>query len=471
MGKLFWKFFFGFWLCLIAAAVATGTALYLMREKPASSDIAEGPRAQFMLETIQEVLEGKGPDALRDLLDRNRQRTGNAIPVFGVSSEGQEILSREVPENIQQRITALFNNNEPTEQGILRVTAQDQSQWILFIPRNRRHPEPSNAVNPNTGEPEQTHSEKRKQREALEPPLPPIPGAGLFAAFLASLLFAGVLAYTFSRPLNTLKNAFREAGKGRLGVRISNGHKTGKKRSDEIGELLSGFDHMAEEIETRIEQQKALLHDVSHELRSPLARLNLAVGLARQNPSQLDTSLSRIETEAERLDNLIGQLLNLSRLDSRQNPESNREHNVIELLLAVVDDAQFEAEQQNKQVVFNSRVKRWSLNCDAESLQGAFDNIIRNAIKHTPANTAVSIDCSLQEKQLRIEIKDQGPGVPAALLPKLFTPFFKHGEHSGHGLGLAIAKKSIQRVNGVLDARNCAPNGLLVCIELPGKGT
>ena len=467
MGKLFWKFFFGFWLCLIAAAVATGTALYLMREKPASSDIAEGPRAQFMLETIQEVLEGKGPDALHDLLERNRQRTGNAVPVFAVSSEGKEILNREVPDNIQQRINALFSKLEQPEQGILMVTAVDESQWILFIPRNRRA---HDTAAQNTGEPVTPAQEKRKQREALEPPLPPVPGAGLFAAFLASLLFAGVLAYTFSRPLNTLKNAFREAGKGRLGVRISGGQGI-KKRSDEIGELLSGFDHMAEEIETRIEQQKALLHDVSHELRSPLARLNLAVGLARQNPAQLDTSLSRIETEAERLDNLIGQLLNLSRLDSRQNPESNREHNVIELLLAVVDDAQFEAEQQNKQVVFNSRIKQWRLNCDAESLQGAFDNIIRNAIKHTPANTAVSIDCSLQEKQLRIEIRDQGPGVPAALLPKLFTPFFKHGEHSGHGLGLAIAKKSIQRVNGVLGARNCAPNGLLVCIELPGKGT
>lgn len=464
MGKLFWKFFFGFWLCLIAAAVATGTALYLMREKPASSDIAEGPRAQFMLETIQEVLEGKGPDALRDLLDRNRQRTGNAVPVFAVSSEGREILSREVPENIQQRITVLFNNEEQTEQGILRVTAQDQSEWILFIPRNRRHAEATN--NANEGEPA-PHTDKRRQREALEPPLPPVPGAGLFAALLASLLFAGVLAYTFSRPLNTLKNAFREAGKGRLGVRISSKQKTGKKRSDEIGELLSGFDHMAEEIETRIEQQKALLHDVSHELRSPLARLNLAVGLARQNPAQLDTSLSRIETEAERLDNLIGQLLNLSRLDSNHNPENNRDHNVIELLLAVVDDAQFEAEQQHKQVVFNSDVKQWNLNCDAESLQGAFDNIIRNAIKHTPANTAVTIDCTRHGKLLRIQIKDQGPGVPMALLPKLFTPFFKHGEHSGHGLGLAIAKKSLQRANGTLSARNCAPNGLLVSIELP----
>lgn len=453
MGKLFWKFFFGFWLCLIAAAVATGTALYLMRAKPASSDIAEGPRAQFMLETIQEVLEGKGPDALRDLLDRNRKRTGHAIPVFAVSNEGDEILNREVPENIQQRIAALFGGLEQPEQGILMVTAQNNSQWILFIPRASNQAPKQN--------------EKHRHREALEPPLPPLSGPGLFAALLASLLFAGVLAYTFSRPLNTLKNAFREAGKGRLGVRISGKNKTGKKRSDEIGELLSGFDHMAEEIETRIEQQKALLHDVSHELRSPLARLNLAVGLARQNPAQLDTSLSRIETEAERLDNLIGQLLNLSRLDTDQNAEILREHNVIELLLAVVEDAQFEAAQQNKHVEFTGEVKQWNLRCHAESLQGAFDNIIRNAIKHTPENTWVKIDCSLQGKVLRIEIDDQGPGVPPALLGKLFTPFFKHGEHSGHGLGLAIAKKSIQRANGSLTARNGMPRGLLITIELP----
>ncbi|MFN7505053.1 MAG: sensor histidine kinase, partial [Limnobacter sp.] len=203
--------------------------------------------------------------------------------------------------------------------------------------------------------------------------------------------------------------------------------------------------------------------------RSPLARLNLAVGLARQNPAQLENSLRRIETEAERLDNLIGQLLNLSRLDSQQSTENNREHNVIELLYAVVDDAQFEAEQQHKQVVFNNTVKYWNLNCDAESLQGAFDNIVRNAIKHTPANTTVSIDCAMKGKLLRIQIKDEGPGVPAELLPKLFTPFFKHGEHSGHGLGLAIAKKSVQRANGTLRASNQAPKGLLVTIELPAN--
>lgn len=462
MGKLFWKFFFGFWLCLIAAAVATGTVLYLLREKPANIDLAEGPRAQFMLDTIREVLEGKGPDALEALLERNRIKTGVAVPVFAVSRDGGELLGRDIPDNIKPRITAVFTGTEAPEQGMLRVTAADQSEWVLFIPRNRRPPEHAAQVSTETPTP----INKQRPREGLEPPLPPVPGAGLFAALLASVLFAGLLAYTFSRPLNTLKNAFREAGKGRLGVRIADGKNT-RKRNDEIGELLRGFDHMATEIENRIEQQRALLHDVSHELRSPLARLNLAVGLARQNPAQLDNSLNRIENEAERLDNLIGQLLKLSRMDAPQQSENLQRHNVIELLNAVVEDAQFEACQQGKLVELQGSTSQWFLNCDAESLQGALDNILRNAIRHSPEKGVVTVHCSQTKAELRLKISDTGPGVPAALLPKLFTPFFKHGTHSGHGLGLAIAKKAIARLNGRLLAANREQGGLVVTIELP----
>ncbi len=468
MGKLFWKFFFGFWLCLIAAAIATGSALYLMRGKPASSDIAEGPRAQFMLETIQAVLEGKGPGALEELLTRNRQRTGLTVPVFAVSAEGKDILNRELPANIAQRLEPLLQGEPDVESGILRVTALDNTQWLIFIPKLKKSQLPAAQLN---SEPTHDSATERTPRElkgqrntSLEPPLPPIPGAGLVAAFLASLLFAGALAYTFSRPLNTLKHAFREAGKGQLGIRIAS---KGRKRNDEIGELLNGFDHMAEEIENRIDQQKALLHDVSHELRSPLARLNLAVGLARQNPAQLDNSLHRIETEAERLDQLIGQLLNLSRLDSGEATPNLAPHNVIELLTAVVEDAQFEAEQDNKEVVFINQVQSFRLHCDPESLQGAFDNVLRNALKHTPAQGQVTVRCEAHRRGLRIAFDDQGPGVPAELLPKLFTPFFKHGQHSGHGLGLAIAKKSVQAVKGRLSAQNRAKGGFSVLIELP----
>lgn len=481
MGKLFWKFFFGFWLCLIAAALATGSALYLMREKPASSDIAEGPRAQFMLETMQEVLEGKGPRALADLLERNRLRTGNAVPVFAVSQAGDDILGREIPDNIRPRIDALFDGPEQAEAGFLKVTAKDQSQWILFIPRHRKPPEPgvdatpqptskSFGQSPATGQVEgrddHARGEVRRQRDTLQPPLPPVPGAGLIAALLASLLFAGVLAYTFSKPLNTLKNAFREAGKGRLGIRIS---RPGRQRTDEIGELLSGFDLMAAEIEARIEQQKALLHDVSHELRSPLARLNLAVGLARQNPAQLDNSLSRIETEAERLDHLIGELLNLSRLESTQSTDSARAtHNVIELLGAVVEDARFEAQQQNKHIEFQEMLDTWTMPCQPEVLQRAFDNLIRNAVKHTPDGGKVEV-VARQGAQggLIIQVLDDGPGVPAELMGKLFTPFFKHGSKAGHGLGLAIARKSVENHGGTLTARLRQPVGMQFELVLP----
>ncbi|BET27515.1 signal transduction histidine kinase [Limnobacter thiooxidans] len=476
MGKLFWKFFFGFWLCLIAAALATGSALYLMREKPASSDIAEGPRTQFMLETMQEVLEGKGPLALQDLLERNRLRTGNAVPVFAVSQGGSDILGREIPENIRPRVNALFAGLEQAEPGILKVTAKDQSQWILFIPRPRKPAEPG--VEPSDEHAKQlegrgeglrgegTRGEGRRHRDALQPPLPPFPGAGLFAALLASLLFAGVLAYTFSKPLNTLKNAFREAGKGRLGIRIS---RSGRQRTDEMGELLSGFDLMASEIEARIEQQKALLHDVSHELRSPLARLNLAVGLARQNPAQLDNSLSRIETEAERLDHLIGELLNLSRLESTQSTHSARAtHNVIELLGAVVEDARFEAQQQNKHIEFQELLDSWAMPCEPEVLQRAFDNLIRNAVKHTPDGGKIEV-VARQSTQgaLCIQVLDDGPGVPAELMGKLFTPFFKHGSKAGHGLGLAIARKSIENHGGTLTARQRQPVGMEFELVLP----
>ncbi|HEX4880001.1 MAG TPA: ATP-binding protein [Limnobacter sp.] len=444
--------------------MATGTALYLLRDKPASSDLAEGPRAQFMLETIQNVLEGKGADALKDLLERNRQRTGSAVPVFAVQEGGQELLGREVPQNIAQRIEAVFAAGESPEAGILLVTANDGQRWLLFIPRQRRAPEAAADGAANAGPQAQPHGAGRRPREGLEPPLPPFSGPGLMAAFLASLLFAGALAYTFSRPLNRLKNAFREAGRGRLGVRISEG----AKRTDEIGELLRGFDHMASEIESRIQQQKTLLHDVSHELRSPLARLNLAVGLARQRPDQLESSLCRIETEAERLDHLIGELLDLSRLESEQRERTQPLHNVLDLLLGVVDDARFEAEQQGKRVVYTGSLDFFNWPCEPDVLQRAFDNVIRNAIKHTAAGGVVEVEChAARARGVCIRIMDRGPGVPAQAVHKLFTPFFKQGDQAGHGLGLAIAKRAIERHGGQIVASARPGGGMVFAIDLP----
>lgn len=481
MGKLFWKFFFGFWLCLIAAALATGTVLYLLRDKPANADIAEGPRAQFMLETMQAVLEGKGPQALKELIDRNRFRSGNPVPVYAVSQGGRELLGRDIPENLREQVAATLEGLSPVEGGFLLVNAQDGSRWLLFIPRSRpQHaavdangePPASQAGPRHSGSSEQGNKDTNR-RNTLEPPLSPFEWPGMVAALLASLLFAGALAYTFSRPLNRLKHAFRQAARGQLGVRIGGQGK--RVRTDEIGELLQGFDHMAQEIENRIAQQQNLLHDVSHELRSPLARLNLAVGLARQNPSELDKSLRRIESEAERLDELIGELLHLSRLESGQQPQELATMNVVELLHAVVDDAQFEAEQLGKSVLLGCTSESFDWPCEPLILQRAFDNIIRNAIKHTPEGGRVWVTCQPVShkaggRSLRIEVQDEGPGVPEALLPKLVTPFFKHGPQAGHGLGLAIAQRAIQWHNGSLFLGKSDKGGLLARFELgPGR--
>ena len=446
MGKLFWKFFFGFWLCLITAATATGTALYFMHDKPSDTDLAEGPRAQFLLESTQAILEGKGSTALYELLNRNRLRAGHPAPVFAVSETGTELLNRPVPPNVQLLIQAFFSGQNTAQTRLQPVTAPDNTRWVLFIPKiNRPNPPPAHSP-------------------AFAPAFAPFPTPVLLSALIASVLFAALLAHTFSSPLTRLKNAFHEAGKGRLGIRISGT----RKRNDEIGQLLTGFDHMAGQIETQIRQQQSLLHDVSHELRSPLARLSLAAGLARQNPAQLESSLSRIEAEAERLDHLIGELLDLSRLEAHPAPGNLHTHNVIELLTTVLEDAQFEAQQHNKHIVFTTKVDQWLAPCEPETLQRAFENVIRNAIRYTPTGSAVEIACSRQaSNQLQIQITDHGPGVEQALLTHLFTPFFKHGAQSGHGLGLAIAQKVILRHRGHIQAQNGTGGGLVVTIDLP----
>ncbi|NJM32904.1 MAG: hypothetical protein HC848_08695 [Limnobacter sp.] len=195
---------------------------------------------------------------------------------------------------------------------------------------------------------------------------------------------------------------------------------------DEVGELLQGFDFMAEQLQAQIARQKSLLHDVSHELRSPLARLSMAVGLARQNPAHIAPSLDRIEIEAERLDELIGQILHLSRLDFTANQPTWATQNVVELLASVIEDATFEAQQLGRSLRWTPHLQEWLSRCNADALHSAFENIVRNAIRHTPEGAAVSISCHTGAGHaLIIRVEDEGPGLDEAFLGKLFDPFSK----------------------------------------------
>lgn len=467
--NLFWRFFLGFWLCLIGAALVTTLVHRLLQEEPTDLELNQGPRAQLLIDAATVVLQTQGADALADMLERRIDRGGRVFPLYAVNASNKELLGRGVPEDAMAGVRAAFEGKssvKATRRTGLQPVMDPQGQtWVLFVAKGPKPGKPQGGpLGPN---------DLRHGAMGLPPPLGLV---GVLLGFLvASFVFAGLLARRFSSPFARLRAGFEQVAQGKLDTRIAKG----KESNDEVGQLLSGFDTMAAQLQTQMDQQKSLLHDVSHELRSPLARLNMATGLARQNPEntqKLEECLSRVETEAERLDHLIGQLLHLSRLQSDLKPEFSS-HDVIELLGNLIEDAQFEAEQSGKQVHFDCELQSWNMMCNPDALHSAFENGVRNAIRHTPVGMQVRVSCGLEGpatglgQKLLIRIEDEGGGLPEPTLSKLFTPFFKIGPHRGHGLGLAILKKAIELHQGKVRAFNSKPHngkqGLVLEFVLP----
>ena len=288
--------------------------------------------------------------------------------------------------------------------------------------------------------------------------------------FLVFSVAGGIFCYFVSRyltaPLNKLSGAAAKIAEGRLDTRVD---PSLKKRWDEIAGLARNFDLMAERIEALITGQRRLLGDVSHELRSPLSRLIVALGLVKQGPAEeAAENLERIGLEARRLDTLIGQLLALSRIDSGVDRGIPARFDLTNLVHEVASDGDFEARARNRRVVVQ-RADACTVNGFEEMLRSAVENVVRNSIRYTAEGTAVEI--SLQESGPRalLQVRDYGPGVPEDMLSEIFLPFRRVAGsiHEGAGLGLAIAERAVQVHRGTIRARNVAKGGLLVEIELP----
>lgn len=288
------------------------------------------------------------------------------------------------------------------------------------------------------------------------------------AAFIASLIFAALLAWYMATPLRHLRLAFSSLAEGNLQTRV--GVSMGKRR-DELTDLGHDFDKMAERLGILVESQRRLLHDVSHELRSPLARLQAAIGLARQQPERIETSLERIEREGMRMDKLVGELLSLSRIEAGVLGKLDAIA-MDELLDEIKNNASFEAESKNRRFEFLGEAKvkvmgRYDL------LYRAFENVVRNAIKHTANASCVSLKISVDNARqvLQVVVVDEGSGVPETELQAIFEPFFRIGDSArssdGYGLGLAIAKRVIHAHGGQISASNRSTGGLSVEIILP----
>jgi two-component system OmpR family sensor kinase len=294
-----------------------------------------------------------------------------------------------------------------------------------------------------------------------------VPFVPLISAIGAVLIIGPALAWYLSRPLRHLRWALRRAAEGRFDTRVQ--PLMGGRR-DEIADLAGEFDHMAAQLQQVTESRKVLLHDISHELRSPLSRLQAAIGLLRQDPSQTDAMVERIQRESERLDVLIEELLTLHRLEAPAGLVRERV-DVLELLHAIAEDADFEARPSSRQVRIDAP-GQFVAQVNGELLYRAFENVIRNAVKYTAPGTAVEIQAvvSVDSAQLVVTVCDRGPGVPASMLEKIFEPFTRvEGGESvrGVGLGLAIARRAMSLHGGNIAAELRDGGGLIMTFGLP----
>lgn len=446
MGRLFWKFLIAFWLALLLAGAVVGTTVWLHQraQEKAAERLAIGPRDALLVRTAALTLRHGGVGALRSLLEEWRDERG--VPVLAVDDSGRELLGR--PFDLEALAGARELAQSDVRPRVARqVSASDGSQYLLFVlARDGAVP--------------------HRRRPSQPPPFAFL----LLGGLLGSLAFSALLAWYLSRPIRNLSWALRQIEEGRLETRV---RPLMGRRRDEISDLGADFDRMAGQIEALVGAQKRLLHDVSHELRAPLARLQVAVGLARQQPAKLDQYLERIERESQRLDQLVGEVLTLARLESGMVQEMREEIDLGDLLAGVVEDACFEADAQRRRIgLANEAEGRDRLHGQAELLHCAIENVIRNALHHTPEGGTIEVALREGGLGLRLTVDDHGPGVPEAELAAIFKPF-RRGVHeqdgNGYGLGLAIARRAIEAHGGAIQAVNRPEGGLRVIIDLPAS--
>ncbi|MBL8234331.1 MAG: HAMP domain-containing protein [Bryobacterales bacterium] len=271
------------------------------------------------------------------------------------------------------------------------------------------------------------------------------------------LILTYLLARHLTQPLRALQVVARKLGQGDLRARAED------DRKDEFGQLARTINQMAERMETLVESERRLLRDVSHELRSPLARLGVAVELARtsDNPAR---ELDLIENQATRLNELVGTLLEVARAESA--PHTLHREPVA--LKPVLEDLAAEArlEAGSKRILLDAQ--EITVPADVELLRRAVENVLRNAVRYTRDDGTVSVRLARASHAAEVTIRDEGPGVPEDLLPRLFEPFFRvEGQHgTGFGLGLSIARRAVAAHGGSVRARNTHP-GLEVTLAFP----
>ncbi len=462
MKSLFLKIFLSFWaaqaLFLVLAILVT------IALSPARHGIeSEGP--QILAEVVNAYQSG-GERGAHDYLEELWHT--KQVRAFVFDPSGHELSGRQAPPWIEDVRQGRASQGGPSRGGL-----SHHRGWLDNLLPDRFNRQAL------------TLDGKRYTLVLELPPGPrvffgphEVPGLGITIAIVSSGLVCYLLAWSMASPVTRLRKAAQSLAAGDLRARA--GAPAGGRR-DELAELMRDFDRMAERIEGLVDSQSRLLKDVSHELRSPLARLSVALGLARQRAApeaapELELALNRIEVEADRLNQLIQRLLTISRLESGTDGLRKTQLSLRELVERVARDAEYETPGRGCRVTADT-ADQFLVEADPDLLRSAVENVVRNATRYTTEGTTVEVRLERQqaangEEEIIVRVLDSGPGVPAEALPKIFEPFYRLDDArnrltGGVGLGLSIADRAIRLHGGQLRASNRIEGGLEVEIRIP----
>jgi two-component system sensor histidine kinase CpxA len=424
-----------------------------------------------VIERAADALAVGGKEGLSDWLESN-PTPSPGIMLLVLDASGQDLLDRPLPQRFRRLLRAQDDRAERDRGRDDRADGGRDDRAERDRGRNRgppnfRPPEPTATLVGPDGE-ELRLVFVRTQITVLGIlSWPATQFAVLILAVLAAALTSLMLARYLSSPVVRLQRATRALAAGALDARVG---KPFNQRRDEVGTLARDFDAMAEQIQTLVTNKDTLLRDVSHELRSPLARIRVALALAqRKSGDSAQPDLGRIEQEAENLDDLIGQILALVRLRT-MSTDHGEQIELADLIREVVDNARFEEAGMNISV---TTAPVPSIRGNRTELTSAIENILRNAMAHSEPDGEITVVLAHKDAKHEITISDRGPGVPPDALKRLFEPFFRvdasrDHQQTGYGLGLAIAASVIEKHGGDVTARNRAGGGLAVTLSLTG---
>jgi two-component system sensor histidine kinase CpxA len=457
MRSLFVKIFVWFWLGMILANVALFLSVAVTRPERSNRPWRDLSLVGSSAQKAAETFDRDGPPALTNYLGEFEE--SNGIESVLLNDQGVELSGHPIPAGWPELASRAAKN---------KVTQFNVSSTSLVVAQQ--------VITP-AGHP---------YVYVARLPRTPISLRTQALRLLVVLLTGGLFCYGLGRylttPIRKLRGTTHEFADGNLAARVSSRL---VKRHDEIGQLGRDFNQMAERIESMVAAQHRLLGDISHELRSPLARMSVALELARNRAgSEAGSALNRIERESETLNEMIGHLLTLTRLESGTRGLQQTEVDLAQLVREVAEDADFEAQSRNRSVLIVTCDECSTMGTE-ELLRSAIENVVRNAVRYTAEGTQVEITlragnriggngASANETGAGavISVRDHGDGVPDEVMEKIFRPFYRtedarDRESGGSGLGLAIASRAVRLHGGTVSAANAKDGGLEVTIKLP----